>query len=86
MQLGRRIKELRKKRNITQQDLAEMLGVSYQAISRWENSITSPDITVLPVLANIFNVTVDYLLDVNINENTQIIENIYKQSWELCVN
>ena len=37
MQLGRRIKELRKKRNITQQDLAEMLGVSYQAISRWEN-------------------------------------------------
>ena len=86
MQLGRRIKELRKKRNITQQDLAEMLGVSYQAISRWENSITSPDITALPVLANIFNVTVDYLLDVNINENTQIIENIYKQSWELCVN
>ena len=86
MQLGRRIKELRKKRNITQQDLAEMLGVSYQAISRWENSITSPDITALPVLANIFNVTVDYLLDLNINENTQIIENIYKQSWELCVN
>ena len=86
MQLGRRIKELRKKRNITQQDLAEMLGVSYQAISRWENNITSPDITALPVLANIFNVTVDYLLDVNINENTQIIENIYKQSWELCVN
>ena len=85
MQLGRRIKELRKKRNITQQDLAEMLGVSYQAISRWENNITSPDITALPVLANIFNVTVDYLLDVNINENTQIIENIYKQSWELCV-
>ena len=86
MQLGRRIKELRKKRNITQQDLAEMLGVSYQAISRWENNITSPDITALPVLANIFNVTVDYLLDVNINENTQIIENIYRQSWELCVN
>jgi transcriptional regulator with XRE-family HTH domain len=86
MQLGRRIKELRKKRNITQQDLAVMLGVSYQAISRWENNITSPDITALPVLANIFNVTVDYLLDVNINENTQIIENIYKQSWELCVN
>ena len=86
MQLGRRIKELRKTRNITQQDLAEMLGVSYQAISRWENNITSPDITALPVLANIFNVTVDYLLDVNINENTQIIENIYKQSWELCVN
>ena len=84
MQLGRRIKELRKKRNITQQDLAEMLGVSYQAISRWENNITSPDITTLPVLANIFNVTVDYLLDVNIKENTQIIENIYNQSWELC--
>lgn len=85
MQLGRRIKELRKTRNITQQDLVEMLGVSYHAISRWGNSITFPDITTLPVLANIFNVTVDYLLDVNVNENNQIIENIYKQSWELCV-
>lgn len=85
MNLGLKIKELRKIKKITQQDLAEMLGVSYQAISRWENNITSPDITALPILANIFNVTVDYLLDVNINDNDKIIKQIYKQSWDLCV-
>ena len=83
MNLGLKIKELRKLNKITQQDLAEMLGVSYQAISRWENNITSPDITTLPVLANIFNVTVDYLLDVNINNNDILIKEIYDAYWSL---
>ena len=85
MNLGLKIKELRKVKKITQQDLANMLGVSYQAISRWENNITSPDISALPVLANIFNVTVDYLLDVNVSKNDEIIKDIYNQYWNLTV-
>lgn len=80
MDLGLKIKELRKLRNITQQELANMLGVSYQAISRWENNITSPDITTLPILANIFNVSVDYILDVNINLNEDKINNYINEA------
>ena len=66
MQLGKRIKELRIENNLTQEELAEQLGVSFQAVSRWENDLTYPDITLLPILANMFDVTVDYLLDVDV--------------------
>ena len=86
MNLGNKIKTLRKEHNLTQENLAEMLGVSYQAISRWENNITSPDISTLPILANIFNVTVDYLLDVNIIKNEDNINKIYDEYYNLNVN
>ena len=83
MKFGEFVYKLRKEKNITQQHLAEILDVSYQAISRWENNITSPDITVLPILSNIFNVTIDYLLDNKIEENDEIINETYKQYWNL---
>lgn len=57
-----KIGELRKQRGISQQQLAEVLGVSFQSVSKWENSITMPDITLLPMLAEYFEVTVDELL------------------------
>lgn len=57
-----KIPVLRKKKGITQQELAEVLGVSYQTISKWENGITMPDITILPELADYFEVTVDQIL------------------------
>lgn len=53
---------LRKQKGITQQKLAEIVGTSYQNISKWENGITMPDITVLPILAEYFEVTTDQLL------------------------
>ena len=86
MNLGNKIKTLRKQHNLTQENLAEMLGVSYQAISRWENNITSPDINTLPILANIFNVTVDYLLDVNVIKNEDNINKIYDEYYNLSIN
>ena len=86
MNLGNKIKTLRKEHNLTQENLAEMLGVSYQAISRWENNITSPDISTLPILANIFNVTVDYLLDVNVIKNEDNINKIYDEYYNLSIN
>ena len=53
---------LRKRKGITQQKVANIVGTSYQNISKWENGITLPDITVLPVLADYFGVTTDQLL------------------------
>ena len=61
MNLGKRILELRKKSGLTQNDLAEKLFVSYQAVSHWENGNANPDVSVLPKLAEIFGVTIDEL-------------------------
>lgn len=83
MNIGLKIKQLRIKNNYTQNNLANMLGVSYQAISRWENNITTPDISILPLLSNLFNVTIDYLLDNNIEDNNDEINQIIKQYNEL---
>jgi 2-polyprenyl-3-methyl-5-hydroxy-6-metoxy-1,4-benzoquinol methylase/DNA-binding XRE family transcriptional regulator len=57
-----KISILRKRKGITQQELGDLLGVSYQTISKWENSITMPDITILPELAAYFDITVDEIL------------------------
>lgn len=60
--LGQRISTLRKNKGLTQEELANMLNVSAQAVSKWENDITCPDISLLPELAEILEVTVDELL------------------------
>ena len=60
--LGKRIIELRKALGLTQDQLAEKLGVTAQAVSKWENDQSCPDITMLPKLAEIFGTTTDALL------------------------
>ena len=62
MTLGGRIKYHRKRLNMTQEQLAERMGVSAQAVSKWENDLSCPDISVLPELAAVFGITVDALL------------------------
>ena len=62
--LGKRIAMLRKEKGLTQEQLAEKVGVSAQAVSKWENDISCPDITILPLLGDILGVTVDELLGV----------------------
>ena len=57
-----KIAELRKEKAIGQQDLADVLGVSFQSVSKWETGVTMPDITLLPGIAEYFNVSVDELL------------------------
>lgn len=57
LNIGKVIKELRT--NKTQDELADFLGVSTPAISKWENGVTYPDITLLPALAHYFNVSID---------------------------
>lgn len=55
-------KKLRKQRELTQEQIAEMLGVSSQAVSKWETNTSYPDISLLPIIADYFGVSVDYLL------------------------
>ena len=60
--LGKRIGALRREKGLKQDELAEKLGVSPQAVSKWETDQTCPDISLLPLLAQILGITVDELL------------------------
>lgn len=65
MTIGEKIKELRAQRRITQETLAKHLNISYQAVSKWEQNLTSPDLSVIPDIAAFFDITTDELLCVN---------------------
>ena len=62
MTIGKRIAALRKEKGLTQEELAQHMGVSGQAVSKWENDQTCPDISALPKLARLLGVTVHELL------------------------
>ena len=66
MSIGTTIKRLRRERDITQEQLADMLGISSRAVSQWECERTAPDISQLPLLASIFEVSADLLLGIDI--------------------
>lgn len=68
--LGSRITELRRAKGITQDQLAEHMGVSSQAVSKWENDLSCPDITLLPRLADYFGISIDKLLR---GENSNVV-------------
>lgn len=59
--LCEKINELRKTHNLTQEALADKLGITFQAVSKWENGLSCPDITLLPQIAEIFDVSMDEL-------------------------
>ncbi|KPI46678.1 transcriptional regulator [Clostridioides difficile] len=77
MNFGENLKRLRKERNLSQEQLSEMLNVSRQAISKWESNKTYPDIENLMLLRNIFNIALDDLL---FDENKDKIEDVIKSS------
>ncbi len=82
MNIGNKIKELRKKRGITQEQLAGAIGISFQAVSKWENNIALPDITLAPVLANYFGVSMDELFDFSLEETEKEIEKIVDKAYK----
>lgn len=63
MNIGEKIIELRKKDNLTQEKLAEKIGVSRQTLSNWENNITSPDLNQAQNIVEIFKISLDDLID-----------------------
>ena len=92
MDIGRTIKELRQKRGITQEEFSTALGVSVQTVSRWENGVNAPDLSMLPQLAIYFRVTTDYLLGLERNDTmaklmktTETFEMASKQEAEEMV-
>ena len=62
MFIAENLKSLRKKKDLTQEEVAEILGVSPQSVSKWERGDTYPDITLLPALANLYKVSVDTII------------------------
>lgn len=76
LKIGNRIKSLRTERGITQEALAEYIGISYQAISKWETGTTMPDISLLPKLAAFFGVRIDDLFEINREDELERINRI----------
>ena len=76
MKLGEKIKTLRKQKNISQEVLAQYLGVTFQAVSKWENGTTMPDVATIPAIASFFGVSTDELFDFNLYETQKQVEAI----------
>ncbi len=73
LDIGKSIKNLRRSKGVTQEQLSEILGVSCQSVSRWENEFCYPDIELIPTIASYFGVTVDELMCVhNISDKHKI--------------
>lgn len=80
MEIGNQIKSLRQKRGITQDALAQHLGVTPQAVSKWERGVATPDISLIPDISAYFGVTIDELF--SISDETRM-ERIQNMLWDL---
>lgn len=83
LSIGKNIKNLRLERELTQERVAEAIGVSFQTISKWEREESYPDITLLPSIASYFSVSCDELLGVDTNEKEEKIQQYMKLYDEL---
>ncbi|AKP42517.1 TPA: helix-turn-helix transcriptional regulator [Clostridioides difficile] len=79
IKIGKVIQRLRKERNLTQEQLAKFIGVSTPAVSKWESGNSYPDIELLPLLADFFNVSIDKLLNYKIDLSEEEVMKIYKE-------
>lgn len=79
IQIGNKIKELRKKANVSQESFADYLGITAQAVSKWEVGGCYPDLELLPSIAHFFNISIDELLCYDRFQNKEKIEKILSQ-------
>ncbi len=80
-QIGKEISRLRKEKDMTQMELADKLGISYQAVSNWERGNSMPDIAKLPELADIFDISLDELL----GEKATLVEAVVNDTIAECM-
>ncbi len=81
--IGIFIKKLREEKNITQQELADKLHISRQAVSKWELGKAMPDYTILVILSELFNVTIDELIMGEKNPKENVSLKLYKEKNKL---
>lgn len=84
LSIGENIKRLRKERDITQEEFSEVLGVSCQSVSRWENNLCYPDIELLPVIAAFFGISTDKLLGFDEAAEKNAVER-YKNEFQSSI-
>lgn len=82
--IGKLILELRKDKNMTQKQLADLMNISDKTISKWERGLGCPDISLLPDLAQILGVNVDKILEGEINSNELVGGNMNKIKFYVC--
>ncbi|MBQ3028368.1 MAG: helix-turn-helix transcriptional regulator [Lachnospiraceae bacterium] len=80
--MGQIIRRLRKERNLTQEELAEQLGVTFQAVSKWENDTGLPDISQVIPLATVFSVSTDVLFGIYGTDHEAEVERIINSAQE----
>ncbi|MGN1346138.1 MAG: helix-turn-helix domain-containing protein [Eubacteriales bacterium] len=83
--IGQKIKDLRKKHDLTQEKLADYLGVSYQAVSKWETGVNTPDLSLIGPLTRLLHVSADELLGLNepaADARREELEAMYQETWK----
>ena len=83
IKMGEKIKALRKQKNISQEVLAQVLGVSFQAVSKWETGTCMPEVTLIPAIAGFFEVSTDELFDFNLIEQENKVMDIVGKAAEI---
>lgn len=83
LHIGETVKSCRMNRGLTQEALAELLGVSPQTISRWESGTSYPDMELLPSIANLFSITADELLGMNTIRAEYDLRTVFTEAIEL---
>ena len=82
LRIGENLKRLRREKDLTQEELATHLGISFQAISKWERGESYPDITILPALSNYFKISIDELVGMEEIKRAEEYEKINKKWLE----
>lgn len=84
--IGEKIKELRKKNDLTQEKLADYLGVTYQSVSKWECGVTCPDLSLIAPLTKLFHCTADELLGLTADDTTHRAHDEAYSAYRNCGN
>ena len=82
IKLGEKIRSLRKRRDISQEVLADYLGVTFQAVSKWETGAAMPDVVMIPAIASFFGVSTDELFDYDRLENEKKVDDLCREAMK----